>query len=129
MPSGMLRPACASAQSRWMAHRDTLITMPDIPMNQPPRPSASAVDVLIPTNPLAALACWIGIGSVVLCGLGALLGPVAIVLGWLGLKKWKLQESSYGATTSKIRAWIGIVAGALGTVIGVVFLIVLFAKG
>jgi hypothetical protein len=98
-------------------------------MNQPPRPSASAVDVLIPTNPLAALACWIGIGSVVLCGLGVLLGPIAIGLGGLGLKKWKLQESSYGATTSKLRAWIGIVAGALGTVIGAVFLITLLARG
>ncbi len=93
-------------------------------MNQPPRPSASAVDVLIPTNPLAALACWIGIGSVVLCGVGALLGPVAIVLGWLGLKKWKLQESSYGATTSKLRAWIGIVAGGIGTVISLITIVV-----
>jgi hypothetical protein len=122
---------CAIARdgaSRRHLH-DATITMPEIPMNQPPRPSASAVDVLIPTNPLAALACWIGIGSVVLCGVGALLGPVAIVLGWLGLKKWKLQESSYGATTSKLRAWIGIVAGALGTVIGVVFLIVLLMRG
>lgn len=98
-------------------------------MNQPPRSSASAVDVLIPTNPLAALACWIGIGSVVLCGVGALLGPIAIVLGWLGLKKWKLQESSYGATTSKIRAWIGIVGGALGTLIGLIFVVTLLAKG
>ena len=31
----------------------------------------------------------------------------------------RLQESSYGATTSKIRAWIGIVTGALGTLISI----------
>ena len=85
------------------------------------RPAATALDAIIPTNPFAALSCWIGIGSVVLCGFGVLLGPIAIVLGWLGLKKWKLQESSYGATTSKLRAWIGIVTGMIGIVIGAVF--------
>jgi hypothetical protein len=87
-------------------------------MSQPPRQSASAIDAIIPTNLFAALSCWIGIGSVVLCGFGILLGPIAIVLGWLGLKKWKLQESAYGAATSKVRAWIGIVAGAFGFLIG-----------
>ena len=49
------------------------------------RPAATALDAIIPTNPFAALSCWIGIGSVVLCGFGVLLGPIAIVLGWLGL--------------------------------------------
>jgi len=87
----------------------------------PNRPAATALDAIIPTNPLAALSCWIGIGSVALCGFGVLLGPIAIVLGWLGLKKWKMQESSYGATTSKVRAWIGIVTGMIGIVIGAVF--------
>lgn len=93
-------------------------------MNQPPRPSASAVDVLIPTNPLAAFSCWIGLASVLFCFFGVILGPIAIVLGWLGLKKWKLQESSYGATTSKVRAWIGIVSGGLGTLVSLVAIVV-----
>lgn len=93
------------------------------------RPAATALDAIIPTNPLAALSCWIGIGSVVLCGFGVLLGPIAIVLGWLGLKKWKMQESSYGATTSKVRAWIGIVTGVLGVVIGAVFWGMIVFKG
>ncbi|MBL8264298.1 MAG: hypothetical protein JNM58_17940 [Xanthomonadaceae bacterium] len=90
-------------------------------MSDQDRPAASALDAIIPTNPLAALSCWIGIGSVVLCGFGVLLGPIAIVLGWLGLKKWKMQESNYGATTSKVRAWIGISTGILGIVISAVF--------
>ncbi len=90
-------------------------------MSDQDRPAASALDAIIPTNPLAALSCWIGIGSVVLCGFGVLLGPIAIVLGWLGLKKWKMQESNYGATTSKVRAWIGIATGILGIVISAVF--------
>ena len=88
-------------------------------MTDQQRPSASAIDAIIPTNPLAAFSCYIGIASVVLCFFGIILGPVAIALGVLGLKKWKAQESSYGATTSKIRAWIGIVTGALGTLISI----------
>lgn len=98
-------------------------------MSDPNRPAATALDAIIPTNPLAALSCWIGIGSVVLCGFGVLLGPIAIALGWLGLKKWKLQESNYGATTSKVRAWIGISTGILGFVIGVVFWGTIVFKG
>lgn len=97
--------------------------------SDPSRPAATALDAIIPTNPLAALSCWIGIGSVVLCGFGALLGPIAIVLGWLGLKKWKMQESSYGATTSKVRAWIGISTGGLGFLVGVAFFVLVLAKG
>lgn len=91
-------------------------------MTEQQRPSASALDVIIPTNPLAALSCWIGIFSLLICAIGAVLGPIAVVLGWLGLKKWKLQESAYGATASRIRAWIGIVTGGLGTLIGIVML-------
>jgi hypothetical protein len=90
------------------------------------RPSATALDAIIPTNPLAAIACWLGIGSVVLCGVGAVLGPIAVLLGMLSMKKWKMQESAYGAKASKVRAWIGIIAGGLGTVIGIVMLIVIF---
>lgn len=97
--------------------------------SDPNRPAATALDAIIPTNPLAALSCWIGIGSVVLCGFGVLLGPIAIVLGWLGLKKWKMQESSYGATTSKVRAWIGISTGILGVVVGAVFWGLIASKG
>lgn len=95
--------------------------LPDItnPMTDQQRPSATAIDAIIPTNPLAAFSCYIGIASVVLCFFGIILGPLAIALGVLGLKKWKAQESSYGATTSKIRAWIGIVTGALGTLISI----------
>ena len=90
------------------------------------RPSATALDAIIPTNPLAALSCWIGIASVVVCGLGVVLGPTAVLLGMLSMKKWKMQESAYGAKASKLRAWIGIATGGLGTVVGVVMLIVIF---
>ena len=98
-------------------------------MSDQNRSAATALDAIIPTNPLAALSCWIGIGSVVLCGFGVLLGPIAIVLGWLGLKKWKMQESNYGATTSKVRAWIGISTGVLGFLVGAAFFGMLLMKG
>jgi uncharacterized membrane protein len=89
------------------------------------RPSVTALDAIIPTNPLAAISCWVGIASVVLCGFGVVLGPIAVLLGMLSMKKWKMQESAYGAKASKLRTWIGIVSGGLGTVIGIVMLIVI----
>lgn len=93
-------------------------------MSNAPRPQASALDAIIPTNPLAAISCYMGIFSIICCFLGPLLGPGAIVMGILALKKWTVQESSYGATTSKIRAWIGIVTGVIGTIVGIVAIII-----
>lgn len=94
---------------------------------QPPQPprqeSANALDAIIPTNPLAAVSCYTGIVSMILCIFGPLLGPIAIITGYLGLKKWNVTETSYGKTTSTIRAWIGIVTGILGTLLGIVVLI------
>ncbi len=96
------------------------------PQIQPPQPpvqhpgqqqSASALDAIIPTNPLAAVSCWSGILGMLLCPLGILLGPLALVTGILAIKKWKIQETAYGATTSKVRAWIGMVTGTLGLLI------------
>ena len=43
-------------------------------------PSATVLDAIIPTNPLVAFSCWIGIASVVVCGLGVVLGPTAVLL-------------------------------------------------
>jgi hypothetical protein len=94
-------------------------------MSQPPRDNVSAIDAFLPTNPLAAVSCWVGIFSVIVCGLGVVLGPIAIVTGWLALKKWKMQESVYGAKASTVRAWIGIVTGGLGTLLGLATVILL----
>lgn len=86
------------------------------------KPAASALDAIIPTNPLAALSCYSGIFSVICCFLGILLGPLAIGTGVLALKKSRFSESEYGETTSKIRMWIGIVTGAIGTLLGIAVL-------
>jgi hypothetical protein len=100
-------------------------THPPLPPSLPGAPgshngsnSAGVVDVLLPTNPLAAVSCWIGIFSLVICPIGAILGPLAIFFGVMSLKVWKRQESEYGATASKIRTWIGITTGSLGTLLG-----------
>ena len=100
---------------------------PQPPHAQPPRQkeSANALDAIIPTNPLAAVSCYTGIVSMILCIFGPILGPIAIITGWLGLKKWNVTETSYGKTTSTIRAWIGIVTGILGTLIGIVTIILI----
>lgn len=50
-------------------------------MSEQKRPGATALDAVLPTNPLAAISCWVGIFSLILCGLGVVLGPIAIVLG------------------------------------------------
>ena len=54
-----------------------------------------------------------------------MLGPIAVLLGVQSMKKGKMQESAYGATASKVRARIGMVAGGLGTMIGIVALIMI----
>jgi ABC-type nickel/cobalt efflux system permease component RcnA len=78
------------------------------------------VDALIPTNPLAAVACWVGILSVLLCGLGIVLGPIALATGIISLKKGAIvQQSTYGKGASTLRSWIGIVTGAIGTLVSV----------
>ncbi|MEZ6104980.1 MAG: hypothetical protein R3B96_02420 [Pirellulaceae bacterium] len=82
------------------------------------RPTASALDAVIPTNPLAAFSCYTGIIGLIFCPLGACLGPLALVLAFLSVKTWKVKESSLGSTTSTIRLVIGIVTGVLATIIG-----------
>jgi hypothetical protein len=97
-------------------------------MSEPPRPAATALDAIVPTNPLAAISCWVGIFSLIACGIGIVFGPIAVVTGWLALKKWKMQESVYGAKASTARAWIGIVTGGLGTLVGIAMVILMVFK-
>ncbi|MEM9020043.1 MAG: hypothetical protein AAGC44_05715 [Planctomycetota bacterium] len=51
------------------------------PPPAPRREAANALDAIIPTNPLAAVSCYMGIFSMILCIIGPLLGPIAIILG------------------------------------------------
>jgi hypothetical protein len=87
-------------------------------------PGGGVIDALVPTNPLAAVSCWVGIFSVLICGAGVLLGPIAVVTGLVSLKKGAIvQQSGYGKATSTLRSWIGIVSGTIGTLVSLGFII------
>ncbi len=89
-------------------------------------PGFGALDAFVPTNLLAAVACWVGIFSILLCGLGVVLGPIAIVTGVISRKKGAvMEESGYGKAASTARTWIGIVTGAIGTIVSIVFIIMM----
>ena len=88
-------------------------------------PPVNVVDGFLPTNPLAAVSCWLGILALISCVGGPVLGPVALILGVLSLKRGAvMQESRYGKATSTARSWIGIVTGALATVLGIAFIVI-----
>ena len=100
------------------------------PSHLPPKPlppgsqeSISALDAVIPTNPLAAIACWSGIIGILLCPCAPVLGPIAIVTGVLSLRTGGLPSSQFGQATSKVRSWIGIVTGIIGTVLALLVLV------
>ena len=64
---------------------------------------------LIPTkNPPALMAYYIGIFSLLPC-FSIILGPVAAILGIIGLKKVKENPELSGT----VHAWIGVVLGSL----------------
>jgi hypothetical protein len=94
------------------------------PYAQPPQQTASVVDAIVPTNPLAAVACWVGIFSLFTCYGGVVLGPFALIMGIISLKKGAaIRETAYGRGTSLARSWIGIVTGVLSTLIGVAVIV------
>lgn len=96
------------------------------PPQYPPQQQASVVDALVPTNPLAAVACWVGIFSLFTCYGGVVLGPFALIMGIISLKKGAaIRETAYGRGTSLARSWIGIVTGGLATVVGIAAIVVL----
>lgn len=98
------------------------------PPQYPQQQAASVTDALVPTNPLAAVACWVGIFSLFTCYGGVVLGPFALVMGIISLKKGAMiRETAYGRGTSLARSWIGIVTGALSTIVGIVMLLVAHA--
>jgi hypothetical protein len=91
-----------------------------------PQQAASVVDALVPTNPLAAVACWMGIFSLFTCYGGVVLGPCALVMGIISLKKGAaIRETAYGRGTSLARSWIGIVTGGLSTLVGIAAIVML----
>jgi hypothetical protein len=76
-------------------------------------PTGDATGGVIPyKNAPALIAYYTGIGSLIPV-LGIILGPIAFVLGILGLRKRKRQPEVKGAA----HAWIGIVLGFINIVV------------
>jgi hypothetical protein len=91
------------------------------------RRDSSGLDSLIPyKNPKALVAYYCGVFSLIPC-LGAVLGPIALILGILGLKYGASHPTAGGAG----HAWAGIVLGSLVALAHagvVVFLIIAVAS-
>jgi hypothetical protein len=93
----------------------------------PPPPPDGALSGLIPYNNGAALGgYYCGIFAIIPC-LGAVLGPIAVVLGIIGLKNVAREPQRKG----KVHAWIGVIAGGLfglvNLAVGVIWLIMILA--
>ncbi len=73
-----------------------------------PQPPPEILGGLIPRNAQALVAYYCGIFAIIPC-IGAILGPVALVFGILGLRTAEREPYKKG----KVHAWIGIVTGAL----------------
>ena len=98
------------------------------PHQQAPPPSSDPLGGLIPTkNPTALTAYYLGIFSLIPC-IALILGPLAVVLGILGLK----AHGKNPAVRGKGHAIAGIVIGGFTTVINlasIAYLLVLYAAG
>jgi hypothetical protein len=93
----------------------------------PPPPPDGALSGLIPYNNGAALGgYYCGIFAIIPC-LGAVLGPIAVVLGIMGLKNVAREPQRKG----KVHAWIGVIAGGLfglaNLAVGVIWLLIMLA--
>lgn len=84
------------------------MTRPCSPSRAQPRKSAQSGTSFRPRNPAALAAYYTGIFSLI-PGLGAVLGPIALILGIKGLKAVPTVPGQVG----KVHAWIGIVLGAI----------------
>ena len=94
------------------------------PRELPPVPptfdssGGDATGGLIPyKNGPALWSYYLGIFSLICCFFGLPLGIVPLVLGIMGLRKRALQPEVKGS----VHAWIGIVCGAISTLVPILF--------
>ena len=98
----------------WSEHRT-----PPVPVVQPTRTPAW----LVPTHVAgwAVASGYLGLVTFIFCGIP---GPFAIATGVLGLKQIDRQPDLNG----KVRAYVGIVLGSLGTLLLILVAIALIAE-
>ena len=74
----------------------------------PPRPDDAVATIIPFRNGWALASYYTGVFSAIPC-LGAITGPVAVVLGIKGLRLASRNPNSKG----KVHAWVGIITGAV----------------
>jgi len=85
-----------------------------------PPPSDDTVSTIIPYRNMPALfAYYCGVFSLIPC-LGGILGPVALILGIVGLRVAANQPTAKG----RVHAWIGIILGGLIFLVHLAFVVV-----
>lgn len=94
------------------------------PRRKPDR-EIEASDFLIPTGVSAAsmAACYFGIFSCVIPGLGLVMALIALPCGIVALRRKKKKRSSYGSVTGDVRAVIGVICSSL-TLIGYLIILI-----
>ncbi len=92
------------------------------PFARPPQDDAMAT-VVPYRNPSALVAYYCAVFSLIPC-LGVILGPVALICGFVGLGHRRRNPSAKGAA----HAWVGIILGGLTTLANVGGIAVLFAR-
>lgn len=96
------------------------------PPGNPAAPPAASdpVATIIPyRNGLALAAYYCGVFSLIPC-VGLLLGPVALLLGILGLRYAGQKSEARG----RVHAWIGIILGLIVALIHVIVIVVMFSS-
>ena len=89
----------------------------DAPPRPPRRQAEDGTQFIIPTNvsPWAIGACYAGLVGFCLPFIGLIFAIPAVLMAIIALRKAK-TGTSYGAVTSNVRAWIGLVLGGLAVV-------------
>ncbi len=86
----------------------------DVTPRPRPQQAEDGTQFLIPTNvsPWAIGACYAGLVGFCLPFVGLVFAIPAVIMAIVALRKAK-KGTTYGAVTSNVRAWIGLVLGGL----------------
>lgn len=128
MPRADPNPDDAFEEARWDPDsRERLQRRPRRPLRDPAEESDEPVSTIIPyKNPKALLAYYCGVFGLI-PGVGLILGPVALILGILGIRYVNAHPTAKGTG----HAVVGIVLGSLellfnwGVVLGLVVLLLM----
>jgi len=100
-----------------------LIVVQPMPYAAPQTQTSGGSKMIPSKNTNALIGYYVSVASLIPC-FGLLLGPVAVVLGILGLKAYDRDPAVYGLAHS----WVAIILGGLCTLANVAFIIFLVVQ-